>query len=302
MKLYEEFKEVEGLWEESEPVKPVLKQFGRKTYDISKKDALEAWVNANVEFQMKRHPARYDSSNTGDNPNLYPEGEWNTRTVRIDILHNLLDTLSVEPSTKVVRDNIWELITDTAKESQKKVKAFYDARAAETNSAKSAGDVEEAYQITKAELKEMIKAALREELTSATSIIESTNFVPADEIPSSGKYALAFAFYDYGWYWKAIDENMDGSTCTTTHRSDGKFYKDAVYTGRLYDSIESCIAEVNHNIEDYLQYTLPEKIDYVSGRKNGSIGIIELNDTFDGYADIIPIFNCKAGKLIPTKN
>ena len=118
---------------------------------------------------MKRHPARYAPDNDGGKPNLYPEGEWNIRTIRIDILHNLLDTLAVEPGTKAVRDNIWELIVDTAKESKKKVAAFYDEKRAEADSANSIDTVEEANaatNITKAELKEMIKEALREELAA----------------------------------------------------------------------------------------------------------------------------------------
>ena len=158
MKLHEAFKEVEELWEE--PSQHVVKTFGKKTYDISKKDELEAWVTANAEFQMRRHPDRYTKNS---NDGLYPEGEWNIRELRIDIMHNLLDTLPIEPSTKVVRDNIWDLIVDTAKESQKKVVAFYDEKEAEVDNTSTEDYVEE-FKITKAELKEMIKEALREEL------------------------------------------------------------------------------------------------------------------------------------------
>lgn len=159
MKLHEAFKEVEELWEE--PSQSVIKTFGKKTYDISKKDELEAWVNANAEFQMKRYPDRYAKNS---NDGLYPEGEWNIRELRIDIMHNLLDTLPVEPSTKVVRDNIWDLIVDTAKESQKQLKAFYGEKSPAVN---VEAEAEEAPQITKDELKEMIKEALKEALATA---------------------------------------------------------------------------------------------------------------------------------------
>ena len=170
MKLFEEFKEIDGLWEEAS--KPVLKTFGRKTYDISKKDELEAWVDANVEFQMKRHPDRYSPDYDDGVPDLYPQGDFNAYSVRSNVLENLLDTLAKDPSTVAIRDNIWELIVANARSSSNKIVDFQKGLEARTNAAKEAEAeaVEEAksntVRLTKAELKEMIKEALREELAA----------------------------------------------------------------------------------------------------------------------------------------
>ena len=164
MKLFEEFKEVEGLWEAAS--NPMLKTFGKKTYDISKKDELEAWVNANVDFQMKRHPDRYSPDNDGGMSNIYPLGKFNTYTVRSNVLNNLLDNIAKDESTKEIRDHIWELITANAEDTSKKMAAFNRAKEAEAKSAAPVEEAKAAARISKAELKEMIKEALREELAA----------------------------------------------------------------------------------------------------------------------------------------
>ena len=170
MKLFEEFRVVEDLWEDAPSSSAVLKTFGRKTYDISKKDELEDWVNANVEFQMKRYPDRYSPNNDGGRPDMYPEGKFNAYSIRSNVLNNLLDSLVKDSSTETIRDNIWELITANARESSKNIIDFQKAREAEAAAAQSVGTVEEAKsnatRITKAELKEMIKEALREALAA----------------------------------------------------------------------------------------------------------------------------------------
>jgi hypothetical protein len=58
MNLFEEFKEYTALWEDVDT--SVIKTFGRKTYDLSKDDELDAWIEANVAFQVKRYPTKYD--------------------------------------------------------------------------------------------------------------------------------------------------------------------------------------------------------------------------------------------------
>ena len=101
--------------------------------------------------------------NTGNNPNMYPEGEFNTYSVRSNVLNNLLDTLAKDPSTVAIRDNIWELITANARNSSKKITDFQKAREAEATNTVTESKVDTT-RITRAELKEMIKEAINEEL------------------------------------------------------------------------------------------------------------------------------------------
>jgi hypothetical protein len=117
---------------------------------------------------------------------------------------------------------------------------------------------------------------------------------------NQGKFALAHVFYDYGWFWKTIDENEDGSVCYTRRHSN-QFCDNKKYTGKLYNSIAECYDEVANNLEKYIQYALPENIDYASGRKNGTIGAIELNEAQDEFIKITCLFDCKARKLVKSK-
>lgn len=117
---------------------------------------------------------------------------------------------------------------------------------------------------------------------------------------NQGKFALAQVFYDYGWYWKTIDENIDGSVCYT-QRHSAQFCDNKKYTGKLYNSIAACYDEVASNPKKYLQYALPENIDYTSGRRNGAIGAIELNEAHDGLIELTVLFDCKAGRLVKAK-
>ena len=71
MKLYEEFKEVENLWESTSDwdyadYKDFYKRpFGKKIYQLNKDADLKAWVDANIEFQRKRHPGKYGPGELG---------------------------------------------------------------------------------------------------------------------------------------------------------------------------------------------------------------------------------------------
>jgi hypothetical protein len=92
MKLHEEFKEYENLWEEADESAPVIRTFGKKTYDLSKPDELEAWFNANYEFQKQRYPERYaDASGSVQNSNR--------QNLRATIAKNLLASLEAEGVT-----------------------------------------------------------------------------------------------------------------------------------------------------------------------------------------------------------
>jgi hypothetical protein len=73
MKLHEEFKLYEDMWEDEVPATeealaeeetvetadPLIRTFGRKTYNLANPDELDAWVDANFEFQQKRYPYKY---------------------------------------------------------------------------------------------------------------------------------------------------------------------------------------------------------------------------------------------------
>lgn len=92
MKLHEEFKEYENLWEAD--MNPYLKTFGRKTYDLTNKDELKAWIETNAEFQMKRYPGRY-TMEPGAEPAVGDGGE-RALQLRSTIIRNLCDKLEAE--------------------------------------------------------------------------------------------------------------------------------------------------------------------------------------------------------------
>lgn len=95
MKLHEEFKEYETLWEEAEESTPVIRTFGKKTYDLSKPEELEAWFNANYEFQKQRYPERYADS---DSARGIVQNS-NRQNLRATIAKNLLASLEAEGVT-----------------------------------------------------------------------------------------------------------------------------------------------------------------------------------------------------------
>ena len=104
MKLHEEFKLYEGMWEDEVPAAeevktdeettnvahPLIRTFGRKTYNLANPEELDAWFNANFEFQQKRYPDKYRNN-----------GSINSRWLRLraNIARNLLATLEAEGVT-----------------------------------------------------------------------------------------------------------------------------------------------------------------------------------------------------------
>lgn len=95
MKLHEEFKEYENLWEAAEESTPIIRTFGKKTYDLSKPAELEAWFNANYEFQKQRYPERYADSD----PARGIKQNSNRQNLRATIAKNLLASLEAEGVT-----------------------------------------------------------------------------------------------------------------------------------------------------------------------------------------------------------
>lgn len=101
MKLYEEFKLYEDMWEDEvpateefpvdeepvEPVNPLIRTFGRKTYNLANPDELDAWFKANFEFQQKRYPTRYRDAEGA-------KAHW--YRLRATIAKNLLTSLEAE--------------------------------------------------------------------------------------------------------------------------------------------------------------------------------------------------------------
>jgi hypothetical protein len=69
---------------------PLIRTFGRKTYNLANPDELNAWVTANFEFQQKRYPDKYRNN-----------GSINSRWLRLraNIARNLLATLEAEGVT-----------------------------------------------------------------------------------------------------------------------------------------------------------------------------------------------------------
>ena len=74
--------------------KSFIKTFGSKSYDLADYEQLHDWVEANVQFQMKRHPSRYAHKDpkTGE----YTTGEANTNKLRLVILDNLIKQLEAD--------------------------------------------------------------------------------------------------------------------------------------------------------------------------------------------------------------
>ena len=109
MKLHEEFKEYESLWEDSR--NPYIKTFGRKTYDLTNKDELKAWIETNAEFQMKRHPNRYAKDPT-EEP-MRGDGEEKALDLKITIVDNLFDRLSKEGVDQALLDSVHEEVMNS---------------------------------------------------------------------------------------------------------------------------------------------------------------------------------------------
>lgn len=124
MKLYEEFKLVEDMWEDDtvnvlldkeDPfaelpsetqdfankrkadeitkanagTNSVLRTFGRKTYNLADTNELFAWWRANLEFQMKRYPDRYKGY----------RGNINDYKLHVTIANNLIAKLQADGVT-----------------------------------------------------------------------------------------------------------------------------------------------------------------------------------------------------------
>jgi hypothetical protein len=81
-------------WRYNQPRKPYIKTFGSKKYDLADYKQLHDWVEANVQFQMKRYPNRYAHKNP--EPGEYTQGESNTTALRLTVLRNLLKQLEAE--------------------------------------------------------------------------------------------------------------------------------------------------------------------------------------------------------------
>lgn len=127
MKLHEEFKLVEDLWDDDDifvdmyepakstairladlppevqqriqkqtnkPLRPVLKTFGSKTYNLVELHDMEAWVKANADFQFKRHPNSYTHS-VIDKDDFTPT-ESHAKYIYITILKNLEKSLDFD--------------------------------------------------------------------------------------------------------------------------------------------------------------------------------------------------------------
>lgn len=74
---------------------PVIKTFGRKTYDLSKPDELDAWFEANYAFQKQRYPDRYADSD----PARGIRQNSNRQNLRATIAKNLLASLEADGVT-----------------------------------------------------------------------------------------------------------------------------------------------------------------------------------------------------------
>ena len=83
---------------------PVLRTFGRKTYNLANMDELDAWFKANFEFQQQRYPGKYRTA-----------GSINSKwlKLRASIARNLLTSLQAEGVTNPQIIDRLERITNT---------------------------------------------------------------------------------------------------------------------------------------------------------------------------------------------
>lgn len=118
MRLHEEVKLYEDLWEDEIPVTeatlpeeettnvadPLIRTFGRKTYNLANMDELDAWFKANFEFQQKRYPGKYRNA-----------GSINSKwlKLRASIARNLLTSLQADGVTNPQVIDRLERITNT---------------------------------------------------------------------------------------------------------------------------------------------------------------------------------------------
>jgi hypothetical protein len=133
MKLHQEFKLYENMWEDEPAVvynvenpewteqknslrklaKPVYKTFGSHKYDITKLDELEAWVEKNAEFQFKRHPNSYKHYVPTSEKDEFTQEERHAKYIYITILNNLeksLDFGSMDGGARFcIKENIHTL-------------------------------------------------------------------------------------------------------------------------------------------------------------------------------------------------
>jgi hypothetical protein len=84
--------EYDTLWEDTGA--PVIKTFGRKTYDLSKDDELDAWIEANVAFQLKRYPAKYDGE--ADREHNFFTSDERIGSLRHHVIANLANKLEAD--------------------------------------------------------------------------------------------------------------------------------------------------------------------------------------------------------------
>jgi hypothetical protein len=95
-------------WRYNQPRKTYIKTFGSKKYDLANPGQLHDWVEANVQFQMKRYPNRYAHKNP--EPGEYTPGESNTTTLRLTVLRNLLKQLEAEKADDRICMSIYDEI------------------------------------------------------------------------------------------------------------------------------------------------------------------------------------------------
>jgi hypothetical protein len=113
-----------------------IKTFGRKSYDLSNEDELEAWVKANAELQMKRYPGRYDGN---------IDAWWDSFSkfdLKRTILDNLITRLVSEGTDKAIIDKLVAMRDENQKAFDKDKRAI--------NSVKYEADVKDIIAAVKA--------------------------------------------------------------------------------------------------------------------------------------------------------
>lgn len=124
MKLHEEFKEYENLWEATAPPN-FIRTLGNKNYNLNNTNELKAFIDDSLEAEVQKDPNRFDDD--GYNRTEY----W---SACYDIFKDLIDSFKNDPDAEIyyrnfinklykMRDKYLDEIEDTYDTNKQDVKA-----------------------------------------------------------------------------------------------------------------------------------------------------------------------------------
>jgi hypothetical protein len=124
MKLHEEFKEYENLWEATAPPN-FIRTLGNKNYNLNNTNELKAFIDDSLVAAVKKDPAKYA------NDNFHRDAYWSTC---YKIFEDLINSFKNDPDAEIyyrnfinklykMRDKYLDEIEDTYDSNKQDVKA-----------------------------------------------------------------------------------------------------------------------------------------------------------------------------------